>query len=392
MARDLVLFLGAGFSRAAGVPIMKEFGDASRREYRNLVKRHGTLNPKTPGYRCGAAQLIDAAETYEAFRTLCETSQSRKTEDWENIETVFSVAEALDEASPDPVLLRNSEFSTAALVRDIQLWIWKVYHVTPLVQSKPDVPVDPKPYQVLFDGLRNRNLAARTAVITTNYDILFEWLAWGAGVPCSYPVSPGEDVSVNQLNPEPYVFPASENVGVIPICKLHGSVNYFETAEDGGQRRLRVSRDLGGGSRVGGSGTYRGKPALLALDALWTLQKRYGGEITPAIVPPSYAKLGRRNWLREIWAEAYRALAAARTIIFIGYSLPPSDGFMAALLSAAAAGRGGAGVPSVHVIDPCEASLRAIEAVHVGGNVNWIPKTFSQAAGGAMQGVLDTLV
>jgi len=32
MGRDIVLFLGAGFSRDAGLPVMSEFGDFSRGE------------------------------------------------------------------------------------------------------------------------------------------------------------------------------------------------------------------------------------------------------------------------------------------------------------------------------------------------------------------------
>jgi anaerobic selenocysteine-containing dehydrogenase len=66
-------------------------------------------------------------------------------------------------------------------------------------------------------------------------------------------------------------------------------------------------------------------------DAIWKMQQSYAGA-QPAIVPPSYAKLHQRPWLSQTWGMAAAALGSAKTVIFIGYSLPRTDGALRALL------------------------------------------------------------
>ena len=73
----------------------------------------------------------------------------------------------------------------------------------------------------------------------------------------------------------------------------------------------------------------------------------------PAIIPPTYAKLQRQPWLRRTWNRAFRAIKEAKLLIFIGYSMPESDGFMRAMIQGALAARSDPDPgPEVFVVNP----------------------------------------
>ena len=81
--------------------------------------------------------------------------------------------------------------------------------------------------------------------------------------------------------------------------------------------------------------------------------------MTPQIIPPTYAKLEAFKWLKCIWNNAFEALRSAKKIVFIGYSMPESDGHMRAMIQAAMAQRTAGDSPGVHVFDlSTEALLR----------------------------------
>ena len=45
----------------------------------------------------------------------------------------------------------------------------------------------------------------------------------------------------------------------------------------------------------------------------------------PVIVPPIYGKHMAIGFLADVWRDAYEALARADRVVFVGYSLPPTD-------------------------------------------------------------------
>ena len=63
--RNLVLFIGAGFSADAKLPVMAKFGEESKRELKNL-REH--LPGGRRGSRDMAPELVAAGETHEGFR------------------------------------------------------------------------------------------------------------------------------------------------------------------------------------------------------------------------------------------------------------------------------------------------------------------------------------
>jgi hypothetical protein len=56
--------------------------------------------------------------------------------------------------------------------------------------------------------------------------------------------------------------------------------------------------------------------------------------------------------LRQIWALAFEALRDSEKIVFIGYSMPESDGFLRAMIRSAMAAREDPNPPFVYVFDP----------------------------------------
>jgi hypothetical protein len=392
--RRIVFFLGAGFAKAAGLPVMKEFGRETQTEIELMVGRHGTLDRTVKDFRYAAPRLIEAARTFGLFRNHCRDTNTKADLDWDNIEVVYGVAEALAESGADYLELDNQAYHIDSIIRDIQLWIWKVYQRMPVVQKNPPVPVDPAAYDRFFALVKQHQLASKLTEVTTNYDLVYEYLPYKNGLVCSYPFEWPSGFSVNRT-PTEYVFAELNQPDLTSVCKLHGSVNYFEDAEalDGrgvGTQRpsmadpgVLVAADLGGGTAVGRSGKVRGRPALLGLDSIWVLQKRYGAGITPAIIPPTYAKLGRRRWLAKAWNSAQNALAKARTIVFVGYSLPPSDGFMTSLLAGARTVAKNMCEPRVVVVDPCDESFRRIASIY-GEHTQWIEGDFASATAGEL--------
>jgi hypothetical protein len=107
---------------------------------------------------------------------------------------------------------------------------------------------------------------------------------------------------------------------------------------------------------IGNSHFSNERPAIFAVDAIWNIHMKFGSGFTPAIIPPTYAKLTQQSWLRTIWHEALDALSKAKKIIFIGYSMPDSDGFMRALMHSAMSIRASRNVvaPQIYVVDPSE--------------------------------------
>lgn len=355
---DIVLFLGAGFSHDAYLPTMAEFGDISRNDNEDLWK-HAYAKRDSKDFRYAAPMLVESAEVFRQFQQFCKKSPTLGDVDVENVETIFCIAEAMYESLYDSdskiMTLNNQEYAIDELIRHMKLWLWKVYHQYPPLNNKKKHKTNPETYTRFFQILRQLDLFQRIAVITTNYDLVFEYLSSNKEnkIPCYYPLEESESISIGG-GTKPFVYLNSQddnNTKRPLLCKLHGSINYFQDTSN--SNNLYVANFLGGDKPIGKSGKWKDKLAILAVDAIWCVRNKYGNNFTPAIIPPTYAKLTQQHWLRNIWREAMDALSKAKKIIFIGYSMPDSDGFMRALIHSALAIRASQNVvpPQVFVID-----------------------------------------
>lgn len=102
----------------------------------------------------------------------------------------------------------------------------------------------------------------------------------------------------------------------ILLLKLHGSVNWF--IKFGSQAPYLLD------SVVHHEDWYAVWEHNAALDKT-EIQNHL--EKLPLIVPPILAKKRSLNQpiLRKVWAEAYRALLEAESVVFLGYRFPPTD-------------------------------------------------------------------
>jgi len=367
---------------------MPGFGAFSEEEYRKLYEE-GQSKRAFP-------LLISAGQVFRSFQRYCREAlpyrERVENDPTANMETLFCIAEAMDEAGYEPAfpllprdpassraLEDRVQLTTGFLLSQIQMWLWEVYiNLPPLDRKRRQDLKDHVPaYERFLQLLNKYAFRTRVTVLTTNYDILFEFFSWAVegGHSCAYPLRhhwDHMDIEACEEQAAPY----HGNVGYIHewehepdallVCKLHGSANFFELKTDGGAR-LAICTDMATtDDKVGNSGIppiprpqgsridarkCNERPAILAQDAIWSLRKRFGDSLVPAIVPPTYAKLKGQPWIRRIWGSAFRAISTAKVILFIGYSFPPSDGFMRAMFQAALAARGKRSQPEVHLFD-----------------------------------------
>ena len=367
--RDIVLFLGAGFSWEAGLPTMVGFGDESRQELENLRHLDRNIRPT----------LVHAGEVFEHFQQFCMGAENIVSVNVDNMEELFCVAEAMHEANVLTVDLDNKSYSVDELLKQIRLWLWKIYHQCPPLNLKPKREIRRDGYEYLVALLGGNNLASRLTVLTTNYDLLLEYFCWEGNVRCAYPFEEGIAVPVSVLGEgktDSYVSCECGSEQAL-LCKLHGSINFFHT-----NNGLGVAGDIASPGQAIGKSTAPSspRPFIFMVDAFWGLQQQYGSDLTPAIIPPTYAKLQKDEWLRATWASAFDALQNARLIVFIGYSMPETDGFLKAMIRGAMAKRKGhLPPPHIVVVDPCPNVHKRYAELFSGMNVVSLKCGFTEA-------------
>ncbi len=353
--RKIVLFLGAGFSSSAGLPLMREFGEHARIENFNLLK-HAQAERSSLDYRYAAPMLVDSAFVFKNLQDLCKRSNTLSEDDINNLETIFCFAEILKESGQRIINIDGNRYSIDTVIKEIQLWLWKIYQQYPFINNKKKEAQANEPlYDKFFQIIEKSNTSDNITVITTNYDLIFEFKAFDNDMFCSYCIKYSRIINAGHGFEEYAAVDYSQKKKGPIICKLHGSVNFFQDhsqdhpIDDRGY--LYIANDLGNNESIGKSGSFNKKPAIFAVDAIWNIQKKYGETFFPAIIPPTYSKLYHNNWLVEIWNNAFEALKNASKIVFIGYSFPETDGFMRALIHAAMAFRCNKEPPDVYVID-----------------------------------------
>ncbi len=345
MTRDIVLFLGAGFSREAELPVMSEFYRASRTELDRLEAHERGQN------RAAAPMLCKAGNAYMCFHKHCAKAGSHLQLDAENIEDLFSMAEMLEHIG-----YREEHEALGDLYREVKLWLWKIYQQCPPMSQR-----DKCPGLDLYLGLMKKLQPAmnRLTVITTNYDVVWESLSHKGGSKSCYPFSRSEArdlIAEKGETGNASVSPGLTFVGVSDdgqgplVCKLHGSVNYFIKGKAFGISRQICKKTQG----IHKSG-IAGQPEILGLDTIYEFNIVQNW--VPEFVPPTYSKLTPSSWLSETWQAAIEALRTAKKVVFIGYSMPETDGFMKAMFGSAFAKR--TAPPEIHVFDPsCEVLLK----------------------------------
>jgi NAD-dependent SIR2 family protein deacetylase len=349
MRRDVVLFLGAGFSCGLGLPTMNQFGQASLIEKENLGQENEGKKPDVTLFR-------NAAEKFIEFQEYCKKAKPFIRINTDNMEELFCLAEIYRVIKEKDVPGINYSFGDP--LSNIKWWLWKIFHqLTPFTQKENNKGIKFLDiYKDIYKPFAKylKSFKSSFSVITTNYDMIFEYLAFDQGFKCCYPFIkqyeklPGKNGEYNS-----FVF-TNYKVDSPVICKLHGSTNYFKYKDPSRKLKFGISDDIAS-KNSGYSNIPKDKkmPAILRLNGLSEIERINDiGFLVPEIVPPTYEKLINEDWLKETWERAFRLIRNARKIIFIGYSLPESDGFMPSMIRAAMASRRKKEKLKIVVIDP----------------------------------------
>ena len=164
-------------------------------------------------------------------------------------------------------------------------------------------------YEVMkeFLGLKERRDFEGFTVITTNYDINLESAFRHCGAPCSLPFEYNEHVN-KKLQLTGNIYASNKSKKGPPIYKLHGSVNWFENES---------------AEPVEVVGAFGNTAFNTKVPYVCTRNFEHSGD--PIIIPPTFLKPNIDGVLLQIWSGAAEAINKAETIVFIGYSFPPSD-------------------------------------------------------------------
>jgi hypothetical protein len=311
---NCVLILGAGWSAAAGLPLANQ-----------LFERAADLSGRD-------SEVIDAYEEWQHEHSTSSSEQFVAYAYEGGTEKVFR------RLPGSPIFHWNDPQLELDLTGTVRRYGLRWSDVAAYLQRRLAAPILP---QRLSSGVRYRpELLRRTpsaaqaefwnwlldqilvrAIVTTNYDLTTEQtvgisLNAIAGSPAFHyagiqntvhPLSSGFD---RGSDPTP--------TGLIPLAKLHGSLNWSLTD------RVEIFPDL--------------RPAF-----------RNGGDA--AIIPP----LPEKHvpwWLEPVWDKARAELAAADEWVVIGYSLPPYDSEINDLLATSARN-----VRRIRIYDPYAESI-----------------------------------
>lgn len=301
---NVVLFLGAGFSRAFGLPVMKEFYDhVIQADYltngdKNFVRQ---LREKTRYY----SSMIPGAE-----------------DDLEHLLSVSLMAS-----------LGSDEDFHDQLCRVLQ----KVYgHISH--KSPRDI------FRNAFNILLGHNRPYQTlTAITTNYDLIVEQ----ALVMYAPATIPGEWKSEIDPSGSGSLYRKGESRDCV-ICKLHGSLNW--SAPEGSEEKIIICDDF-----INREFTINGRSEIRSVPRACT--STYNPARTPFITPPTLYKGNLPNCLKATWAYAKNSIETATHLIFIGYSFPESDIHMRYFLGTALSAN--LDLRRIDILDPSATSIKS---------------------------------
>ncbi len=351
-----VYLLGAGFSRAAGLPLVSDFLFTMQRAARWCREMSRTED---------LAAIHHVLELRLSAASACHRVRLNP----DNVEDLFSLETAVnhDESLAliqraisatihfcqseytgyPPVQLSLSGTFTSSTFGDRFSNRWTKMSSAASEDSKWKVPL----YDFFvgwLTGLLSGTSAQRDTIITLNYDTLLDsaLLAWGHvpdyGLPSNYPTAT--------------MAPATNPSGSYPtraLYKLHGSINWIETPDDATNVSI-LPVDMG-------SGFFE----------------------TPVLVPPTWGKSFSRP-LSQVWDAAAKALSTATRLVVIGFSMPETDIHMRYLLAASL--RENACLQSILFIDPNPRTVRrAAEVLFspqfvASGGIRYVPESVTAEA------------
>lgn len=300
-----MFILGAGASKEAGAPVMTNFLDTAYE-----LQRGGKLG----GFNEDFDRVFNA-------RSRLQIVHSKAALDLDNIESVFAAFEmgrltnklpGIETKDIDALLvsmrrliLKTLEQTISYPTRNEQIWPSDSYHQFAVLVKK-----------LVMNG-------HSCSIITFNYDYALDYA-----------------LNFNSI-PADYCLPETKNTGVIPLMKLHGSLNWAQCSKCSKiipwniadyMRRINIwppkiarvkAMKLNIGTQLSESGLKHCEKDI---------------EPNPVIVPPTWNKAQHHQALENVWSRAALELSTAENIFVLGYSLNESDLFFRYLFALGSVG------------------------------------------------------
>jgi hypothetical protein len=304
---NIVLFLGAGFSAAFDLPVMNDFlsfADSSQK-----------LSDEEKGF---IGRIVLDARRANSFL------QSSPT----NLEDILSFSVMADRLSRNGNSPESQNYKIKSILQKLFTQVVTVNNFWERYDSfKTFLSCDPRD-----------NSKYNLSIVTTNYDLSIEC----ALTRQQLKTNPGfmmiqDEVNSNRLQVRNNFY--TNNYG-IPVYKLHGSVNWFEIADN--ENSFTVEGRI---VAVVGNFEDHGEKSLP-----YACVKEYVNPTPPIIVPPSFLKPDLSGPLSDIWKGASEKLRTANILVFIGYSFPLTDTDMMYFLASSLTDN--PGLRKILIIDP----------------------------------------
>ena len=294
----LVLFLGAGFSKPFGFPLMREFSMFSQ---------------DLPGYEEHILCLHACIEYVQ--RTLAYIQ-----DDIYNVEYLMSILSMAAITNPQQTFrIGKKKVTISAAVRTLKELIWRVYtkfNIDPRFISEGSIQHFTRALQMLYKNEKGNEID----IVTTNYDLLPEMLMLAIDK-LPGPPEQSEELKIPATRALPSYAILNKTKDIYQngsrqnLHKLHGSVNWL--VHKSSSKKIYCYRHA---YEVTGAARLNFIP-YLALEEKTFLPEGYA----PIIIPPSMLKEYKIPVITKSWQRASQAIAEADHIVFIGYSFPPSD-------------------------------------------------------------------
>jgi hypothetical protein len=300
-----VYILGAGFSFDSGIPLVNNF----------LTRMADSVE-----WLYDANRMVEAEAIQEVFKFRREAAGAafRSQIDVDNIEELFSLSSAIDSRGLTQFITTAiaatidfarstayegnpfSKHTTHCIMKYLSLGGFDGLQATKVTKTKEDCYL----YHLYADIISGRyceeERGVENTIISFNYDTELEDAFIDLDIPFTYGFSPSSacyhDLAKCEID--------EAKVGVQPIYKLHGSVNWGIDHSD--TSRVHVFRNY---------------------NDLRATNKEV------LLIPPTWRKVFGSH-LTSIWSKTVNAIQNATRIIVIGFSMPPTDTHFKYLIAA----------------------------------------------------------
>ena len=345
---NILFILGAGASKAAGGPLMKDFYGAADLLYRN---NHEGISDLRPEFECVIDSLRELSATHEKAQL-----------ELQNIEDIFS---AIEMGSMLKKFGGLSEEEIERLRESIKALIVGTLESSILFKMTRGTIIPPSPFEAFINALTDISKKApptnkpKYSFITFNYDLTLDVALTSSGL----------------MKPDYCLNPENYDLQSTPLLKLHGSLNwgYCQKCKEIDPRYVSDFhfRDLA---------TTHHWPISYKTLFRTPHHCSHTLERMPFLVPPTWNKTSRNKNIVSVWRKAASALAEAEIIIIIGYSLPMTDYFFRYLYALGSASR--TPLQGFVVINPDSGAVSRLENLTGAGvrqGFHRIEKEFVQA-------------